>query len=70
MQGELVEIVAAGDRSSVVVHLAGAPQAFGPDPVHDAVNAGAVPAVSVHDCSLQLTAMIRYRWTPRGREAA
>jgi len=39
---------------------------FGEHHLHDVVNVGSEPAVSVHVYSPTITRMIRYRWTRRG----
>ncbi|WP_073258193.1 cysteine dioxygenase [Cryptosporangium aurantiacum] len=41
---------------------------FGPRHLHDVVNDGAEPAVSIHLYSPRLTSMTRYRWTEHGPE--
>ncbi|TQS43589.1 cysteine dioxygenase [Cryptosporangium phraense] len=41
---------------------------FGPRHLHDVVNDGPEPAVSIHVYAPRLTTMSRYRWTDRGPE--
>ncbi|MFG1921327.1 cysteine dioxygenase [Cryptosporangium sp. NPDC048952] len=43
---------------------------FGPRHLHEVVNDGAEPAVSIHVYAPRLTMMTRYRWTDYGPEVA
>lgn len=49
---------------------AGQVRAFGPHHLHDVVNLGSAPAVSVHVYNPTITTMTRYRWTRRGAVVA
>lgn len=53
-------------RLLTVSRRAGQLRAFGANHVHDVVNVGEVPAISIHLYSPAITTMTRYRWTRRG----
>jgi predicted metal-dependent enzyme (double-stranded beta helix superfamily) len=46
----------------------GEQRVFGPRHLHEVVNDGTEPAVSLHVYAPRLTSMTRYRWTDRGPE--
>lgn len=53
-------------RLLTVSRLAGQQRLFGANHIHEIVNVGAEPAVSVHLYSPALATMTRYRWSRRG----
>lgn len=53
-------------RLLTVSRHAGQQRLFGARHIHEIVNAGPEPAVSVHLYSPTLTTMVRYRWTRTG----
>jgi predicted metal-dependent enzyme (double-stranded beta helix superfamily) len=67
-RGELQEqtVPGGGARAAVAAFGSGQVRAFGPEHVHEVVNASAEPAVSIHAYSPSLTGMRRYTLTPAG----
>jgi predicted metal-dependent enzyme (double-stranded beta helix superfamily) len=71
VEGELTERsgaagVEAGVRAAGRHVRPGSLRIFGAGYVHEVVNAGTVPAVSVHVYSPALRTMTRYAWSPQG----
>lgn len=50
-------------------YQAGQHRPFGPRHLHEILNDGAAPAVSIHVYAPRLARMTRYRWTENGPEA-
>jgi predicted metal-dependent enzyme (double-stranded beta helix superfamily) len=65
-RGRVQERTVAAGRVRTLTVTAGRARSFGPEYVHDVINAFAEPAVTVHAYSPPLTAMRRFEFTGSG----